>query len=92
MTKKEAIDAVQATHSDLTKKRVGEIFAATFSAIADTLKSEGRFAVPGFGVLTVKTRAPRTGRNPRTGEQIQIPESKTVGFKLAPDFKKSLNS
>ncbi|MCA9525813.1 MAG: HU family DNA-binding protein [Myxococcales bacterium] len=91
MTKKDLINAVQAEYGDLTKKKVGEVLGATFDAIARALKDEGRFAVPGFGVLTVKTRASRTGRNPRSGDSIEIPESKTVGFKLAPDFRNSLN-
>lgn len=91
MTKKELINAVQGEYGDLTKKKVGELLQATFSTIASALKDEGRFAMPDFGVLTVKTRAARPGRNPQTGEKIMIPESRTVGFKLAPDFKKSLN-
>lgn len=91
MTKKELINAVQAQYEDLTKKKVGEILTATFDTIAAALKDEGRFAVPDFGVLSVKTRAARPGRNPQSGEKITIPESRTVGFKLAPDFKKSLN-
>lgn len=92
MTKKELINAVQGEYDDLTKKKVGEILTATFETIASALKDEGRFAVPDFGVLSVKTRAARPGRNPQTGEKIMIPESRTVGFKLAPDFKKSINS
>lgn len=91
MTKKELINAVQGEFGDLTKKKVGEILSTTFETIATALKDEGRFAVPDFGVLTVKTRAARPGRNPQTGEKITIPESRTVGFKLAPDFKKSIN-
>ncbi len=90
MTKKDLINAVQAEYGDLTKKKVGDVLAATFDAIARALKDEGRFAVPSFGVLTVKTRAARTGRNPRTGGTIEIPASKTVSFKMAPDFRNSL--
>lgn len=90
MTKKDLINAVQAEHAELTKKKVGDVLEATFDAIARALKDEGRFAVPGFGVLTVKTRAARPGRNPRTGGSIEIPASKTVNFKMAPDFRNSL--
>ena len=48
---------------------------------------EGRFAVPGFGTFDVKTRAARKGRNPKTGEEIDIPASKTVAFKPAGALK-----
>lgn len=91
MTKKELIAAVQDQFGgDLTKKQVGEITDAVFETIAQAIKEDGRYSHPGFGTFTVKTRAARTGRNPRTGEKIPIPASKTVGFKPAPDFKESL--
>ena len=93
MTKKELIAAVQSEHApDLTKKKVGEIIDTLFDSIAEAIKaSEGRYAHPGFGTFTVKHRAARTGRNPQTGEPIQIKASKTVGFKAAPELKKAVN-
>ncbi len=92
MTKKEAISAVHAQFAnDLTKKQVGELFDALFNAASDALKTEGRLGYPGFGTLTVKAVAARTGRNPQTGAAIQIPASKRVNFKLAPELKAKLN-
>ncbi len=91
MTKKDLIADVQAGNADLTKKKVGEVVDALFDTIAGALKSEGRYSHPGFGTFTVKTRAARTGRNPQSGDTIQIPESKIVNFKPAPDAKNALN-
>jgi DNA-binding protein HU-beta len=91
MTKKELIAAIQdGAGKDLTKKQVSELAEATFDVIAEALTKEARFAFPGFGTLTVRKRAARTGRNPRTNSPIQIAESKTVAFKPAPELKKSL--
>lgn len=91
MTKKELIAAIQdGAGKDLTKKQVSEITEATFDVIAEALKKDARFSFPDFGTLTVRKRAARTGRNPRTNQPIQIAESKTVGFKPAPELKKSL--
>lgn len=92
MTKKELIAAVQADFAgDLTKKKVGEIVDALFDTIGDSIKSEGRYSHAGFGTFTVKTRAARTGRNPQSGKSINIPESKSVSFKPAPELKAAVN-
>lgn len=91
MTKKELISAIQeGAGKDLTKKQVSELAEATFEVIAEALKKDARFSYPDFGTLTVRKRAARTGRNPRTNETIEIAESKTVAFKPAPELKKSL--
>ncbi|MCB9523443.1 MAG: HU family DNA-binding protein [Myxococcales bacterium] len=92
MTKKEAISAIHAQFAnDLTKKQVGEIFDALFDAASGALKNEGRLSYPGFGTLTVKTVAARTGRNPQTGEAIEIAASKRITFKPAAELKAKLN-
>lgn len=92
MTKAELIDAVhgKAALPDITKKTTGEIVDAVFDAVKGAIGEDGRFSYPGFGTFSVKTRQGRTGRNPRTGATISIPESKTVGFKPAPTFKDGL--
>lgn len=92
MTKAELIDAVvqNAGVPDLTKKATGEILDAVFEAVKDSISADGRFSAPGFGTFSVKTRLARSGRNPRTGETIEIPASKSVGFKPAPALKQAL--
>ena len=89
MTKAELIDAVQSATGE-SKKRTADIVDAVFGAVGSAVSNDGRFSYPGFGTFTVRERKARTGRNPRTGESIKIPASKTVAFKPAPSLKDSL--
>ncbi len=91
MTKAELIDQVH-NHlaGNLTKKETGAAVQAVFDALSNGIQRDGRIAYPDFGTFTVKERAARQGRNPRTGAPLTIPASKTVGFKPAPKFKGSL--
>lgn len=92
MTKDELIGAVTKAVKDssLSKRLAGDVIDATFEAISKAVKKDKRFAYPGFGTFTVRSRKARKGRNPQTGEEIKIKASKTVGFKPAPTLKKSL--
>lgn len=91
MTKAELIEAVQQkTGGEYSKKDVADFVDATFDALSDAIRGGQRFSYPGFGTFTVKERAAREGRNPKTGAKIKIPASKSVGFKPAPKFKDSL--
>jgi len=87
MTKMELIDAVKGSFS---KKQAAALVDGLFEAVKDALVKDGRFAIPGFGIFTVRTRAARKGKNPRTGKTIQIKASKNVAFRPAAQFKKSL--
>jgi DNA-binding protein HU-beta len=87
MTKAELIDAVK---GDFSKKQAAELVDALFESVKGALNDDGRFAYPGFGTFTVKTRAARKGKNPRTGETINIPSSKTVVFRPASKLKETL--
>ena len=92
MTKGEFIAKVQDSVEELglSKKAVGEIIDAVFENAVDTIKSEGRFAYPGFGVFTLKERKAREGVNPQNGKKIKIPAKKTITFKPAASLKKEL--
>lgn len=91
MTKAELIDHVHgALDNKLTKKDTGSAVQAVFDALIQAIKRDGRISYPDFGTFTVKTRAARQGRNPRTNKPLTIAASKTVGFKAAPKFKGSL--
>ncbi len=89
MTKSELIEAI-CEKNDLSKKAGGEIVDSLFATLQETIMAEGKFAYPGFGTFTVRTRKARTGIDPRTRQQIQIKESRTVGFKPAKAFKEKL--
>ncbi len=91
MTKAEFIDQiVEASGVNLSKKDAAGVLDTIFNVIGETIKDEKRFSYPGFGTFTVKERSARKGRNPRTGDAIDIKASKTVGFKPAPGLKQSL--
>lgn len=88
MTKAELIDEVRSAKGvELTKKETEAVVNAVFEAIRNAIKRDKRFSFPGFGTFTVRQRKQRKGRNPRTGAQIVIKASKTVGFKPAPKLK-----
>ncbi|MCY7542494.1 HU family DNA-binding protein [Bacillus safensis] len=86
MNKTELVSAVvEAT--GLAKKEVATVVETTFYAIESTLKEEGQVKIAGFGTFEVTTRAARKGRNPQTGEEIDIPETKAPKFKAAKALK-----
>ena len=72
MTKADLIEKVQASHSDLSKRQISLLVDAIFDQLARAIRKDKRFQMPGFGTFTVKRRAGRVGRNPRTGAEIQL--------------------
>jgi DNA-binding protein HU-beta len=67
-------------------------FINTYQAVmVEELGHQGEFTLPGIGSLKRKTRAARIGRNPRTGETIQIPEKQVVQFKTTAPLLRTLN-
>ena len=90
MNKSELIDAV-ADKADLSKADASRAVDALMDSVAGALKQGDEVTLVGFGTFTVRDRAARTGRNPRTGETIQIPASKMPGFKAGKALKDSVN-
>ena len=90
MTKAELIDVVCGTHNGISKKASSEIIDAVFKAVQSSVKQDEKFSYPGFGTFVVRSRKARTGRDPRSGAEIKIPASKTVGFRPAKAFKEAL--
>ena len=89
MNKNDLISSV-AESSGLTKADAGRAVDGVFDSIASALASGDDVRIVGFGSFSVANRAASTGRNPRTGEEIQIPASRTVGFRPAKALKESL--
>lgn len=91
MNKAELIDSIQsALGKDATKRAAEEALDAVLSSIAAGVKSSKKVQIIGFGTFEVKNRAARTGRNPKTGESMQIAASKSVGFKPSSALKASV--
>ena len=78
--------ALAETH-ELSKKKAEEILNDMVGKMTEHLKNGDRIRIVGLGILQVRTRAARTGRNPATGEEIQIKASKKVAFRPAKELK-----
>ncbi|ABS74457.1 non-specific DNA-binding protein Hbs [Bacillus subtilis] len=80
MNKTELINAV-AEASELSKKDATKAVDSVFDTILDALKNGDKIQLIGFGNFEVRERSARKGRNPQTGEEIEIPASKVPAFK-----------
>lgn len=90
MNKNELIDAVAAA-TDLPKASATRAVDAVLDNIESALKKGEQVILVGFGTFAVKDRAARSGRNPKTGEEIKIPASRVAGFKPGKKLKDALN-
>lgn len=90
MNKNELIANVS-EKTGLSKSDAGAAVDATLDSIVDALKGDDEVRIVGFGVYSVAHRAAGEGRNPRTGETIKIPASKSPKFKAGKAFKDALN-
>ena len=91
MNKADLIDAV-AEDSDLTKTSAARALDSAINNITNALRGGNSVTLVGFGTFTVRQREARMGRNPRTGEAIQIKASRVPGFKAGKALKDALNS
>ena len=90
MNKADLIDAV-AEDSDLTKTSAARALDSAIENITNALRGGNSVTLVGFGTFTVRQREARMGRNPRTGEAIQIKASRVPGFKAGKALKDALN-
>lgn len=90
MNKNELADAV-AAHTGQSKADAQAAAEAVFATIQSELKSGGEVNIAGFGKFSVTERAAREGRNPLTGEKIQIKASRGASFKALKGLKDALN-
>ncbi len=86
MNKAELIAAV-AAKAGVSQKDAGIVVSAVLDEIKDALKKGDKVQLVGFGSFEVRAKAARTGKNPRTGETIEIPASKAPAFKAGKAFK-----
>ena len=90
MNKAELINAV-AEQAGLSKKDTETVVNATIDVIAGALADGDKVQLVGFGAFEVKSRAERTGRNPKTKEEIKIPASKVPVFKAGKALKDTVS-
>lgn len=87
MTKNELIEKV-AKRSHLTKRAAADAVNATFNLIRDSLVRGEKVIITGFGTFLIRSRAARRGRNPQTGQTIQIPGRKLPDFTAGKTLKR----
>lgn len=90
MSKKELVQAVAAKTGEKQSEAEAAV-NAVIDAIVETLAGGDSVAIPGFGTFKVTEHAARTAKNPRTGETVNVPASKSVSFKVGKTLKDSLN-
>jgi DNA-binding protein HU-beta len=86
MNKTDLINAVS-DKADLTKKEAGSAVDAVFDSIQESLQQGEKVQLIGFGNFEVRERAARKGRNPQSGEEIEIAASKVPAFKAGKALK-----
>src|SRR3954451_15584053 len=89
MTKQQLVDTLAAS-SERNKKEIGDVVDALLGEVTKALASGERVDLRGFGSFVPKETKARQGRNPKTGESIQIAAKKTVAFKAAKDLGQTL--
>ena len=90
MTKAELVDEV-AHVVGLTKKQAETIVNIVFDSIVDSLRSGEKIELRGFGSFRLRSRKSRTGRNPKTGEKVEVPSKKIPYFKPGKELKELIN-
>ncbi len=86
MTKADIVDKI-ASGTGLTKLETEAIIEGFFSTVIDSLKNGNGIEIRGFGTYKVKKKNARQARNPKTGEQVFVPEHYVPTFKFSKDFK-----
>lgn len=89
MLKTDVIEKV-AKDAKLTKKAAKDAVESTFATIEAALRKGDKVVFSGFGTFLVRSRRSRTGRNPKTGDALQLPNMKTVGFIASKTLKKTV--
>ena len=91
MIKSQLIKRLLNKNPHLIQKDVEKITSLIFERVTSTLEDEGRIEIRGFGSLSVRKRNAKNGRNPKTGENVFVPEKKVPIFKSGKGLRDRLN-
>ena len=92
MTKSELVEKVARKVKNFSKKDIEVICDIIFNSMTETLKAGNKVEIRGFGSFKVKERKPRQGRNPKTGDTIDIPFKKVPFFKAGKELRERVDS
>ena len=91
MIKSELVQKIAEKNSHLSHREVERLVYTIFDEITNALSAGGRVELRGFGAFSVKSRPGRVGRNPRTGQKVEISEKNVPYFKTGKLLKERLN-
>ncbi len=91
MTKSELVEIIADTQGQITRKEAEVVVNTIFTAISDALVDGGRVELRGFGSFTVKKRNARIGRNPKTGESVEVPAKVVPHFKPGKELRERVD-
>ena len=92
MLKSELIDKLQAENEHLTRQDVERVVAVVFESISQTLERGARVELRGFGAFSVRHRKSRSGRNPRTGGDVFVPQKHVPFFRTGKDLRARIDA
>jgi len=92
MIRSELLQALATDNPDLRPEEIEQVVAIFFDEIANRLAEGGRVELRGFGAFSTRGRDARTGRNPRTGEAVDVPSKRVPYFKPGKEMRERLNA
>ena len=92
MTRSDLVEELAARFAQLTQRDSEAAVKAMLDAMADALMRGHRIEIRGFGSFSVNRRPPRMGRNPRTGEQVAVPEKRVPHFKPGKALREAVDA
>ncbi|HXH65058.1 MAG TPA: integration host factor subunit beta [Mariprofundaceae bacterium] len=91
MTKSELVDMIASAHGQITRREAEIVVNTIFTAISDALGQGERVELRGFGSFSTKMRNPRVGRNPKTGDAVEVPAKVVPHFKPGKELREKVN-
>ena len=91
MIRSELVQKLCEDHPDLTGKEIERVVSSFFDSIIDQLQKSGRVELRGFGAFSTREREARKGRNPRTGDQVEVDAKRVPYFKPGKEMRERLN-
>lgn len=91
MIRSELVKKIEAENPELKTEEVERIIDLFFNQIIERLANGGRVELRGFGAFSTRERKPRKGRNPRTGESVDVPSKRVPYFKPGKEIRERLN-
>ena len=92
MTKSDLIKRLAEANPHLTQRDVEKIVSTVFDEVTEALARRDRVELRGFGAFSVREREARTGRNPRTGAEVKVPDKVVPYFKTGKELRERLNT